>query len=139
MPGSSTNGAERTAGTDECVRGSIVRGRGAGIEIGRGGRGALNVVRLGCDGAARPESPSRCTLPITALRVTPPNCLAIWLADRPSSQSFYRVSTRSSVQPMATSNPCILHKSPSPRTHAARCCAPTASRDVGLLDIVNKP
>src|SRR5579872_4661624 len=73
------------------------------MEIGRGGRGALNVVRLGCDGAALPESPRRCTLPITALRVTPPSCLAIWLADRPSSQSFLRVSTLSSVQPMALS------------------------------------
>lgn len=35
---------------------------------------------------------------MTALRVTPPNCLAIWLADRPSSQSFFKVETRSSVQ-----------------------------------------
>jgi len=44
---------------------------------GRGGRGDLNTVRAGCDGVARPERPSRWTLPITALRVTPPNCLAI--------------------------------------------------------------
>jgi len=54
----------------------IVHGN-AGCAIGRGGRGALNVGRLGCDGAARPDRPSRCTLPITALRVTPPSCLAI--------------------------------------------------------------
>src|SRR6056297_18703 len=27
------------------------------------------------------DRPRRCTLPITALRVTPPNSLAIWLAD----------------------------------------------------------
>ena len=33
--------------------------------------------RAGCEGAARPDRPSRCTLPITALRVTPPSCLAI--------------------------------------------------------------
>ena len=32
---------------------------------------------------ARFESPNRCTLPITALRVTPPNSFAIWLADWP--------------------------------------------------------
>jgi hypothetical protein len=29
----------------------------------------------------RLDNPSRCTLPITALRVTPPSSLAIWLAD----------------------------------------------------------
>src|SRR5436305_3824794 len=36
---------------------------------------------------ARPERPSRCTLPITALRVMPPSSAAIWLADRPSDRS----------------------------------------------------
>src|SRR6202795_2377576 len=46
---------------------------------------------------ARPESPSRCTLPITALRVMPPSSAAIWLADSPSVHSFFRSSTRSSV------------------------------------------
>src|SRR5262245_22263854 len=45
---------------------------------------------------ARPESPSRWTLPITALRVTPPMRLAIWLALSPSDHSFFKVSTRSS-------------------------------------------
>src|SRR5246127_1873120 len=49
---------------------------------------------------ARPDKPSRCTLPITALRVMPPSSAAIWLADNPSVQSFFRVSTRSSVQVM---------------------------------------
>src|SRR5262249_12546228 len=49
---------------------------------------------------ARPDSPSRCTLPITALRVMPPSSAAIWLADNPSVQSFFSVSTRSSVQVM---------------------------------------
>ena len=47
---------------------------------------------------ARPDRPSRCTLPITALRVMPPSSAAIWLADRPSAQSFFSSSTRSSVQ-----------------------------------------
>jgi hypothetical protein len=37
---------------------------------------------------------------MTALRVTPwPSSPAIWLALRPSIQSFFKVSTRSSVQP----------------------------------------
>src|SRR6185312_14468798 len=44
--------------------------------------------------------PSLCTLPITALRVTPPKARAIWLADNPSVQRFFNCSTRSSVQPM---------------------------------------
>ena len=47
-------------------------------------------------GAAR--RPSRCTLPMTALRVTLPMRPAIWLALRPSVQSFLSSSTRSSVQ-----------------------------------------
>src|SRR3569623_1739748 len=59
-------------------------------------------VRAGLEGVARPERPRRCTLPITALRVTPPSCLAIWLADRPSSQSIFSVTTRSSVQPISS-------------------------------------
>src|SRR5690606_20101264 len=46
------------------------------------------------------ERPSRCTLPMTALRVTPPSSLAIWLADWPSAHIFFSVSTRSSVQDM---------------------------------------
>ena len=33
--------------------------------------------RAGDDGLARPDSPKRCTLPITAFRVTPPSCFAI--------------------------------------------------------------
>ena len=49
---------------------------------------------------ARPDSPSRCTLPITALRVTPPRRPAIWLALKPSAQSFFSSSTLSSVQAM---------------------------------------
>src|SRR5262245_6094807 len=50
---------------------------------------------------ARPDSPSRCTLPITALRVIPPNSAAIWLAESPSVQSFFSNSTRSSVHDMS--------------------------------------
>jgi len=79
----------------------------------RGVRGLLAVARfrgeddrtdatfLGRDGLARPDNPKRCTLPITAFRVTPPSCLAIWLADKPSAHNFVRISTRSSVQAMS--------------------------------------
>src|SRR5260370_19471282 len=67
-----------------CEWGRALRGRGAAED------GDL----------ARPANPSRCTLPITALRVMPPSSAAIWLADNPSVQSFFSVSTRSSVQVM---------------------------------------
>jgi hypothetical protein len=40
------------------------------------------------------------TLPITALRVTPPSWAAIRLAERPSDQSFFSSSTRPSVHDM---------------------------------------
>src|SRR5262245_1968900 len=46
---------------------------------------------------APPDRPSRCTLPITALRVMPPSSMAIRLAESPSAHSFFRSSTRSSV------------------------------------------
>jgi hypothetical protein len=39
-------------------------------------------------------------LPITALRETPPNSSAIWLAVAPSCHIFFRRSMRSSVQDM---------------------------------------
>src|SRR6266478_8667535 len=80
------------------------RGAEGAAETGRAGRGALKTVRAGFDGVARPERPRRWTLPITALRVTPPSCLAIWLAESPSCQSFLRSSTRSSVQPICASH-----------------------------------
>ncbi len=64
------------------------------------GRGALDEGAL-----VRPDSPRRCTLPITALRVMPPSSAAIWLAERPSDQSFLSCSTRSSVHVMRFSCP----------------------------------
>src|SRR6202163_3723361 len=64
-----------------CWAGRALRGRGAAED------GLL----------ARPDSPSRCALPITALRVMPPSSAAIWLADRPSVHNFFNSSTRSSV------------------------------------------
>src|SRR3954452_10511295 len=65
-----------------------------------GARVALRgLAAAGAGALARPERPSLCTLPITALRVTPPpSSAAIWLALRPWFQSFFRSSTRSSVQ-----------------------------------------
>src|SRR5207247_11369747 len=63
-------------------------------ECARGLRGRAAVE----DGVlARPDRPSRCTLPITALRVMPPSSTAIRLAESPSAHSFFRSSTRSSV------------------------------------------
>ena len=35
---------------------------------------------------------------MTALRVMPPSSAAIWLAESPSAHSFFKSSTRSSVQ-----------------------------------------
>src|SRR6266702_6832774 len=65
-----------------CLSGRALRWRGAAEE------GLL----------ARPERPSRWTLPITAFRVTFPSSAAIWLAESPPSQSFFSCSTRSSDQ-----------------------------------------
>src|SRR5258706_8142349 len=57
------------------------------------GRGAAEEGLL-----ARPERPSRWTLPITAFRVTFPSSAAIWLAESPASKSFFNCSTRWSDQ-----------------------------------------
>src|ERR1043166_2921954 len=74
---------------------------------------------------ARPERPSRCTLPITALRVMPPSSPAIWLAERPSDHSFLSSSTRSSVQlipilPLSISGPAAVRRIPSLRPEAQK-------------------
>ena len=72
-----------------------------GIE-GRGEADAGRWRTRGADGAlalTRPERPKRCTLPMTALRVTPwPSWAEIWLALLPSIHSWRSRSTRSSVQ-----------------------------------------
>jgi hypothetical protein len=73
-------------------RGHFRRSLGLGRCLGLG-------VRFGgCGLAARLLRPRRWTLPMTALRVTPPSSLAIWLADWPSPHIFFNTSTRSSVQ-----------------------------------------
>src|SRR3989338_1995725 len=88
-------------------------GGGAGGGPGGGGGAAGGAAAAGASASSpssRPlpaptrfDRPRRWTLPITALRVTPPNSLAIWLADWPSAHIFLSVSTRSSVQDMGNS------------------------------------
>jgi hypothetical protein len=52
-------------------------------------------------GEGRLSRPSRCALPITALRVTPsPSISAIWVAVMPPSQPCLSFAMRSSVQAM---------------------------------------
>ena len=90
------------------VLGHRARRRGGGAAAATSGTGSGGLVegRLGrrrrtssgCSPPTRLERPRRWTLPITALRVTPPSSLAIWLALLPSDHMDLRVSTRSSVQ-----------------------------------------
>src|SRR6185369_11524970 len=87
LPSSSCSGSSSTTG----AAGTWLRTLGTLGAMGRRGRSLR-------EGLARPARPRRCTLPITALRVTPPSTRAIWLADRPSVQRFLSCSTRSSVQ-----------------------------------------
>lgn len=96
-----------------CARFGAATGRGAAAGWGRTtvpsgctlgfGRAKRGGRLTGREGVARPDSPRRCTFPITAFLVTPPSSLAIWLAEWPSAQSFLSTSTRSSVQ--AIGNP----------------------------------
>src|SRR3546814_6159640 len=75
--------------------------------LGAGFGAALGVSSsLGLTGDGRDCSPSRCALPMTALRLTPPSASAIWLAVIPFSHIALSVSLRSSVQAMsALQNP----------------------------------
>src|SRR5262249_35267659 len=80
---------------------------------------------------ARPERPRRCTLPMTALRVIPPNSAAIWLADSPSAHNFLSCSTRSSVHDMV---PSVSEASVHGHTRAGQARAesyPYAGRPIG--------
>src|SRR3989338_5327802 len=99
------------AGAGSAARGGSARGATGST---RGGGGAATGAAAAGAPAPPPSSrplpaptrfdrPRRWTLPITALRVTPPNSLAIWLADWPSAHIFLSVSTRSSVQDMGNS------------------------------------
>src|SRR3546814_75988 len=70
--------------------------------LGAGFGAALGVSSsLGLTGDGRDCSPSRCALPMTALRLTPPSASAIWLAVIPFSHIALSVSMRSSVQAMS--------------------------------------
>ena len=71
---------------------------GAGFALASAFGAAFGFVSALVVEVARLDRPKRCTFPMTALRVTPPNSLAIWLADCPSPHIFLSNSTRSSVQ-----------------------------------------
>jgi len=81
------------------LEGSVAGDIGARMARRRGGR-QENRGPVAA-GLARPERLNRCTLPITALRLTPPSWVAIWLALSPSLHSFFNNSTRSSVHDIA--------------------------------------
>ena len=65
-------------------------GRGSNHTLGGGGRNAASSVAL--DGTATDTVGQAKGLADTALRVTPPSSLAIWLADWPSAHIFLSVS-----------------------------------------------
>src|SRR6056297_4134882 len=103
---------ETVAGAASAGASDLAAGFGAGLGAGFGaGLGLASAVGAGFASLAAPDAPEplrldrprRCTLPITALRVTPPNSLAIWLADCPSPHIFFNRSTRSSFHAMQRS------------------------------------
>src|SRR6056297_2222441 len=102
----SSSAAVSGAGAVSCGAGPVPCGSGAGLALGRALAAGLGLAAPLSGAAAvaplpaplRLDRPSRCTLPITALRVTPPSSFAIWLADWPSAHIFFSFSTRSSLQ-----------------------------------------
>ena len=83
-----------------------------------GARGAVRARGVELAGLARPVSFSRCTLPITALRVTPsPRSPAIWLAVESLHPEFLQ-QLDALFSPAHT---CIAPKPPSRRTPSPRC------------------
>ena len=91
---SSTSSSISGALGAEACRGGLHRGLDLGF---LGQRRRLGLVRLDRR-RGRDLRPSRCALPITALRDTPPSSSAIWLAVRrlPTSSSGWRYVRRSS-------------------------------------------
>ncbi|WP_232793046.1 hypothetical protein [Caulobacter hibisci] len=65
-------------------------------------------------------------MPITALRVTPPRHLAIWLAERPSAQSRPRAAIRSALQAQAVED---MAETSSARARSARTAIPAFAFD----------
>src|SRR6056297_808618 len=99
-------GTETSLGSGAGLGSVLVAGLAAAFDLASDLAAGLALAAVSAPDAAAPfrfDSPRRCTLPITALRVTPPSSLAIWLADWPSLQSFLRSSTRSSLQDMVAS------------------------------------
>src|SRR3546814_9845997 len=89
------------AGAGACG-GAALTGFDSAGGLGAGFGAALGVSSsLGLTGDGRDCSPSRCALPMAALRLTPPSASAIWLAVIPFSHIALSVSMRSSVQAMS--------------------------------------
>src|SRR5690606_34211750 len=90
-----------SAGSAESVSrrgsGALALGLAALFASASFGRGA-GLGSLALTGEGRALRPSRCALPITALRETPPSSSAIWLAVAPLSHILVSVAIRSSVQ-----------------------------------------
>src|SRR5947199_7364933 len=80
---------------------------------------------------ARPERPSRCTFPMTALRVMPPSSAAIWLAESPSAHSFFSNSTRSSVHIMVVAPCSRRYRSSADTPDRIHLCPPATQIAVG--------
>ena len=85
-------------GSGAAAAAGFASGAGSGFRRGCGGERRLAGLsgRAAASGACHCGStgPRQWTLPITALRVTPPSSLAIWLADCPSAHMRFSVSTR---------------------------------------------
>src|SRR3954451_12723532 len=95
--------------TDGSVRGAALVAAGAAAAF------FASFSSPGFTGEGRCSRPSRCALPITALRLTPPSSSAIWLAVAPSRHIFFRRSMRSSVQDILKSAPNLPGLSPADR------------------------
>jgi hypothetical protein len=81
-------------------------GGGEGAKRRGADRTGVAARRPGPEGGLRPAKPRRWILPITALRLTDPKALAIWLALCPWAKSAFRRSTRASDQPPARPETC---------------------------------
>src|SRR5215470_5072158 len=91
---------------------------------------------------ARPDRPRRCTLPITALRVTPPSRPAIWLALNPSDHSFFKSSTRSSFQAIPSSPALVsggIHEKRTESGHPGRSWKARSSAGVSRAREPDRP
>ncbi len=97
-------GGDGAAATGRAGAGAAGRGGGAARGASTTGFAATSGFSLGFTGEGRAFRPSRCALPITALRLTPPRSSAIWLAVAPPSHILVNFAIRSSVQLMLAPN-----------------------------------